>query len=76
MFSCSHVYDCGFVCMDGWMDGEKPNIIHTYLYAYVGSIVPFSNPSGVLIFGEDSVQRINLTLINNGTVEVHMYVCT
>ena len=39
---------------------------------FVGGIVPFGNPSGILIFGEDSVQRINLTLINNDTVEVRM----
>ena len=46
-----------------------------FLITYVGGIVPFSNPSGILVFGEDSVQRINLTLLNNDTVEVRIYVC-
>ena len=41
---------------------------------FVGGIVPFSNPSGILLFVEDSVQRINLTLINNDTVEVCTYI--
>ena len=43
-----------------------------FLITYVGGIVPFSNPSGILAFGEDSVQTINLTLLNNDTVEVRM----
>ena len=42
---------------------------------FVGGIVPFSNPSGILMFIEDSVQGINLTLINNDTVEVCIYMC-
>ena len=39
---------------------------------YVGGIVPFSNPSAMLVFSEDSVQQINLTLIDldNGLLEV------
>ena len=48
--------------------------MHTYMY--VGGMVPFSNPSGILVFSEDSVQTINLTLINNGVLEVCMHVCT
>ena len=51
-----------------------------YVLTYVGGMVPFSNPSGILVFGEESVQRINLTVINNDTLEVHMYttiyICT
>ena len=39
---------------------------------YVGGIVPFSYPSAMLVFSEDSVQQINLTLIDldNGLLEV------
>ena len=48
--------------------------VFIYTYVHVGSVFPFSNPSGILIFIEDSVQRINLTLINNDTFEVHMYI--
>ena len=44
------------------------------MYMYVGGIVPFSNPSGILIFSKDSVQRINLTLINNGILEVRTHI--
>lgn len=40
------------------------------VYTYIADIVPFSNPTGALIFVEDSVQSINLTLINNDTLEV------
>ena len=43
------------------------------MYLYVGSTVPFTKQSGFLIFGEESVQRINLTL-NNDTLEVHTFV--
>ena len=51
---------------------EISNIIYTYLYVhYVGGIIPFSNPSGILVFSNDSVERINLTLLNNDTLEVH-----
>ena len=38
--------------------------------SHVGGIVLFSNPSGMLMFGEDPIQRINLTLINNDTLKV------
>ena len=42
---------------------------------YLGNVVPFSNPTGILVFGEDPVQRINLTLteFNNITLEVRVY---
>ena len=58
-----------------------PNIIHMYVfvyaYVYVGDMVPFSIPSGILVFSEDSVQTINLTLINNGILEVRTHIrCT
>ena len=47
-----------------------------FLCACIDGAVSFSNPSGILIFGEDSVQRINLTLIDNDTLEVcAAYVC-
>ena len=41
---------------------------------HIGSVVPFSNPSGILIFVEESVERINLTLLSNNTLEVCTYV--
>ena len=41
---------------------------------YVGNIFPFTKPFGFVIFGEESVQRINLTLINNDALEVRTYV--
>ena len=44
--------------------------VHPPAHSYTGGIVPFSNPTGILIFTEDSVQTINLTLINNNTLEV------
>ena len=57
------------------MNKEISNIIYTYLYVHcVGGIVPFFNPSGILVFSEDSVQRINLTLLNNDTLKVHTYI--
>ena len=45
-------------------------LLCTYSTFYTGGIVPFSNPIGILIFVEDSVQTINLTLLSNGTIEV------
>ena len=43
-----------------------------HIHLYTGGIVPFSNPTGMLIFVKDSVQMINLSLINDNTLEVRM----
>ena len=40
------------------------------IYLYVGSTVSFTNPSGLLIFSEESTQSINLTRTNNSILEV------
>ena len=43
-----------------------------YVHSYVGGVVPFTNPTGMLTFTEDSIQRINLTLASNDSLEVIM----
>ena len=54
--------------------------MHIFFFICVGSVIPFVKPSGLLIFGEESVQRINLTLIYD-TLEVctmyllYVYTC-
>ena len=43
-----------------------------YVHSYVGGVVPFTNPTGMLTFTEDSIQMINLTLASNNSLEVIM----
>ena len=43
-----------------------------YVHSYIGGVVPFTNPTGMLTFTEDSIQRINLTLASNNSLEVIM----
>ena len=46
--------------------------VSMYVHSYVGGVVLFTNPTGMLTFTEDSIQRINLTLASNNSLEVIM----
>ena len=39
--------------------------------SYIGGVNPFSNQSGILVFGEDSVKRAKFTLTISDVLEAH-----
>ena len=44
--------------------------MYVILIIDTGGIFPFTNPAGILVFVEQSVQKINLTVVNNDKVKV------